>query len=116
MNDDASSDGSHTPTPKETSPRPDNIVKSTLSSNIDPALSGAISPSSQSEGGDSARDRAEEAWIENIRIIEAIREFVKQRLNAKDYVKDDDEDEEMSDAKEAPSSEGLYPTLRADED
>jgi hypothetical protein len=115
--DDDSSNGSRTPTPKESSPRPENIIKSTLSSNIDPSLSGALSPSSLSEGGDSARDRAEEAWIENIRVIEALREFVRQRLTDQDYIKDEDEDEEMADAKSPEkSSESLYPVLRADDD
>jgi hypothetical protein len=114
--DDDSSNSSRTPTPKESSPRLE-IVKSTLSSNIDPSLSGALSPSAQSEGGDSARDRAEEAWIENIRVIEALREFVRQRLTDQDYIKDEDEDEEMVDAKSPEkSSESLYPVLRADDD
>lgn len=115
--DDDSSNGSRTPTSMGSSPRLENIVKSTLSSNIDPSLSGALSPGSQSEGGDSARDRAEEAWIENIRVIEALRELVRQRLTDQDYIKDEDEDEEMVDAK-APekSSQSLYPVLRADDE
>lgn len=109
------SDDSRTPSPKETTPRPDNIIKSTLCSNIDPALSGAISPSAHSEGGDSARDRAEELWIENIRVIEALKKMISDRLDKGEY----DEDEEMSDAKSTipePSSESLYPVLRADDD
>lgn len=109
------SDDSRTPSPKETTPRPDNIIKSTLSSNIDPALSGAISPSAHSEGGDSARDRAEELWIENIRVIEALKKMISDRLDKGEY----DEDEEMSDAKSPlpePSSQSLYPVLRADDD
>ncbi|EHK99128.1 putative pH-response transcription factor pacC/RIM101 [Glarea lozoyensis 74030] len=115
--DDDSSNGSRTPTSKENSPRLENTVRSTLSSNIDPSLSGALSPSAQSEGGDSARDRAEEAWIENIRVIEALREFVRQRLTDQDYIKDEEEDEEMTDAKSPEkSSESLYPVLRADDD
>jgi len=117
---DTSSDDSRTPSPKETTPRPENIVKSTLSSNIDPALSGISSPGAQSEGGDSAKDRAEEAWIENIRVIEALRELIKERLRRKEY-DEENEDTDMSGTAEARSSperssESLYPVLRADDE
>ncbi|KAF4624243.1 hypothetical protein G7Y89_g13929 [Cudoniella acicularis] len=119
---DTSSDDSRTPSPKETTPRPESIVKSTLASNIDPALSGAISPSIQSEGGDSAKDRAEELWIENIRVIEALRKLVNDRLERGEYIEDEDTD--MSGTSEPKSSsspvekptESLYPVLRSDDD
>ena len=119
------SDGSPTPSPRESTPRPDRIVKSELSSNIDPALSGVSSPGENSDSGDSgesARDRAEEAWIENIRVIEALRKLINDRLERKEY--DDDEDiamggvserEEMKTEAEK-SSQSLYPVLRADDD
>jgi hypothetical protein len=115
------SDESRTPSPKETTPRPEAIVRSTLSSNIDPALSGAVSPSSYSEGGDSARDRAEELWIENIRVIEALRQLISDRLKHKEYIEDEDTDMTgTSDTKslspEVKPSESLYPVLRADDD
>jgi hypothetical protein len=117
------SDGSRTPTPKETTPRPETIVKTDLSSNIDPALGGAgvtspalSSAGEHSENGDSARDRAEEAWIANIRVVEALRKLISDRLERKDY--DDDEDVSMSgtEHKQEKSSESLYPVLRADDD
>jgi hypothetical protein len=119
------SDSSPTPSPRESTPRPDRIVKSELSSNIDPALSGVSSPGENSDSGDSgesARDRAEEAWIENIRVIEALRKLINDRLERKEY--DDDEDiamggvserEEMKTEAEK-SSQSLYPVLRADDD
>jgi hypothetical protein len=115
-----SSDDSHTPSPKGTTPRPENVVKFTLSSNIDPALSGISSPGARSESGDSAKDRAEEAWIENIRVIEALRELIKDRLRRKEYDEEENEDTDMSGtavAKSSPerSSESLYPVLRSDE-
>lgn len=124
---DTSSDDSRTPSPKETTPRPDHMPRSPLSSNIDPALSGINSPSAHSESGDSAKDRAEEAWIENIRVIEALREIIKERLRRKEY---DEENEDMdmsgtaenestiASASKSPeqSSQSLYPVLRADDD
>ncbi|KAG0646990.1 pH-response transcription factor, partial [Hyphodiscus hymeniophilus] len=107
------SDDSRTPSPI--------IRKMQASNNIDPALAGVQSPSERSESGESARDRAEEAWIENIRVIEALRKLISDRLERKEYV-DDDDDVSMSgtgrkEEKHAEnSSAGLYPTLRADED
>ena len=110
------SDDSRTPSPT--------IRKSEVSNNIDPALSGVKSPTERSESGDSgesARDRAEEAWIENIRVIEALRKLISDRLERKEYV-DDDDDVSMSgtdrkgEREAEKSSENLYPTLRADDD
>jgi len=111
------SDDSRTPTPKETTPRLETIIRTDVSSNIDPALSGVTSPSEFSEGGDSARDRAEEAWIENIRVIEALRKLIQERLERKEY-DDEDEDIDMSGnkVKMEESSQNLYPVLRADEE
>lgn len=116
------SEDSRTPTPKETTPRPEHTVKTDLSSNIDPALSGVTSPDvsspgEHSESGDSARDRAEEAWIANIRVVEALRKLISDRLERKEY--DDDEDISMSGTEhkaQEKSSESLYPVLRADDD
>jgi hypothetical protein len=113
------SDDSATPSPKESTPQPLTIT----SNNIDPALSGVSSPGVSSPGvhsesGDSARDRAEEAWIENIRVIEALRKFISDKLERKEY--EDDEDTSMGGTEEKTqaekSSENLYPTLRADDD
>ena len=114
------SDESTTPSPKETTPRAE-IIRTEVSSNIDPALSGVGSPGGHSESGesgDSARDRAEEAWIENIRVIEALRKFISDKLERKEYEDDDDVSmggtEEKTEAEK--SSESLYPVLRADDD
>ena len=107
------SDDSCTPSPT--------IVKTKIPNNIDPALTSVQSPGEQSDSGDSARDRAEEAWIENIRVIEALRKLISDRLERKEYV-DDDADVAMSgtergeEGRAEKSSESLYPTLRADDD
>jgi hypothetical protein len=111
------SDASTTPSPKESTPQL-LTIKSNVSSNIDPALSAVSSPGVHSESGDSARDRAEEAWIENIRVIEALRKFISDKLERKEYEDDDNVSmggtEEKSVAEK--SSENLYPVLRADDD
>jgi hypothetical protein len=111
------SDNSATPSPKDATPQP-MTVRSEVSNNIDPALAGVSSPGAHSESGDSARDRAEEAWIENIRLIEALRKFISAKLERKEY--EDDEDTSMGGTEEKTnthkSSVNLYPTLRADDD
>ncbi|KFY86329.1 hypothetical protein V500_07688 [Pseudogymnoascus sp. VKM F-4518 (FW-2643)] len=88
-------------------------------SNIDPALGGVSSPSpSGTEEGD-ARDRAEEVWVENIRVIEALRKLIADRLERGEYEDDkaEGEDTEMGEAqegeKEVKAEESLYPVLRA---
>jgi hypothetical protein len=57
---------------------------------IDPALSGMTSPGQPSESGESAQDRAQEIWVENMRIIEALRNLVSERLTRGLYEEDDD--------------------------
>lgn len=114
------SDDSATPSPKISPPQ---IIKTHhgSSSNIDPALSGVTSPGERSESGDSARDRAEEAWIENIRVIEALRNMVQERLKNGKY-EEETTDTSMDDATvsgsrtpEAKEERSLYPTLRHDD-
>ncbi|PBP26498.1 transcription regulator PAC1 [Diplocarpon rosae] len=110
-------DDSPTPSPRETTPT---IRHSVISSNIDPALSGFPSPSAQSESGESAKDRAEEAWIESIRVVEALRKLIQDKLERREYEDDDDgADVAMSgtDVKQDDkSSQSLYPTLRPEDD
>lgn len=117
--------GSPTPSPKETTPRPETIVKTEVTNNIDPALSGVNSPADRSiDSSESARDRAEEAWIENIRVIEALRRYVSERLQNGEYAKDEEDDVSMSGTdKEATTTkvgekatENLYPVLKVDDD
>ncbi|KAM3416064.1 hypothetical protein BST61_g9549 [Cercospora zeina] len=78
-------DGSRTPKASD-SKRP----KSKGNSSIDPALRGedgngsdtASTPAAQSEGAD---DKRQEEWVENIRLIEALRKWVADRLKSGDF-------------------------------
>lgn len=105
---------------RSATPKSPAITRTEVINNIDPALSGVSSPGSVSENGDSARDRAEEAWIENIRVIEALRKLISDKLERKEY--EDDEDTQMGGTTEVKSevveksSVNLYPTLRADDE
>lgn len=60
---------------------------------IDPALNGLASPST---GEESADEKAQEQWVENIRLVEWLREYVKGRLE-RGLFDGDDENEEMKD-------------------
>jgi len=74
--------------------------------NIDPSLSTVSSPSSgNSESSETSRDKAEEIWVENIRVIEALRNFVAERLKSGAYEEEKEE--------EKKTEESLYPVLRA---
>lgn len=50
----------------------------------------AGSPSSESDVSDATRERDEqyERWLENMRVIEALREYVRGRLERRDFVDD----------------------------
>jgi hypothetical protein len=82
------------------------------SSLIDPALGGVASPS-----GESAAEDADSQWCENLRTFEILRQWVKDRLDNREY--DSGEDEDMKDishddeAPEATDAEKLYPVLQA---
>lgn len=86
-----------------TKERPEIVLHST-------STPGASSPSNSSEGSDEA-DRREEAWIENIRVIEALRRLIGERLERMEY----EEDVSMSGTAQETQSHSLYPVLRADD-
>ena len=75
------------------------------SSNLDPALGGTASPSSGEM--DEGAIKANEMWIGNIRTIEALRTWLKQRLQNHEY---ESEGEEREGKEGTPS---LYPVLAA---
>lgn len=118
-------DLTYIPSSKESTPRPSTsgyVSSPLLASVIDPALSDLSSPGQQSDSDESARDRAEEIWVENMRVIEALRKFVHDRLENHHY-EDDAENEPEMDGNRMMAIEGsaernqdvdnFYPVLRA---
>jgi len=92
--------------------------KSTSPSLIDPTLSGISSPA------DSEAEKAQDAWVDNIRVIEALRKFIAEKLEKGEYDDDKGGDQDMKDATTAQGSEvkkervmtdaqSLYPILKA---
>lgn len=74
------------------------------SSNLDPALGGVVSPSSGEM--DEGVIKENEEWVGNARTIEALRTWVKQRLENHDY---ESEGRGSREVKQEPAS--LYPVL-----
>ncbi|KAI9740758.1 MAG: hypothetical protein M1818_004723 [Claussenomyces sp. TS43310] len=63
---------------------------------------------SRSDSEDAACDRAEEVWVENIRVIEALRKLIADRLEKGQYEEDGPKDIEMKDT-EADEQNALDP-------
>lgn len=115
---------------KETTPRPSSVERTaggTSPSVIDPALSAIDSPSQPSESSEIAQDRAQEAWVETMRIIEALRQLVSDRLEQGMFENDDDvemeesEQEQQAGESHSPAKEdskapeeSLYPVLKVE--
>ncbi|KAI9846074.1 MAG: hypothetical protein M1837_004330 [Sclerophora amabilis] len=74
---------------------------------IDPALSGLVSPSHNTDGESSLGDTAQETWVENIRVIENLRKFIAERLDRHEY--DNDNDDEMTDVRDDHEDEASKP-------
>lgn len=92
--------------------------KPTCPSLIDPSLSEFSTPA------DSEADKAQETWVENIRVIEALRKFIAEKLEKGEYEDDKGGDEDLKEIKgeyktaaeegrEMTDAESLYPVLKA---
>jgi len=76
--------------------------------NVDPALR---SPGMQSESSEGT-DKAQESWIENVRIIEALRRFVQEKLERGDFEEEGDSSKTEMTEMEDSDAKSLYPILR----
>jgi len=84
---------------------------------IDPALR---SPGQGSDGSGEAGDKQQESWVENIRMIEQLRQYIKEKLERGEFddADQDGEDQEMggrtpTKTENEKDAESLYPVLRA---
>ncbi|KAL2014797.1 hypothetical protein VTN00DRAFT_2322 [Thermoascus crustaceus] len=130
-------DSARTPPAKE---RPAESPGRISASLIDPALHRSTSPDPEAalraaQVATEAADRAEEQWVEHVRLIENLRKYIHYRLEQGDYEEDERREgsprsesertvhdghmegvEREKDAKPEPSSASLYPTLRGVDD
>jgi len=56
-------------------------------------------------------DKNNEAWVENIRVIEALRQFIRERIVTGDYV-DDGNNSDSMETDQDKEAHSLYPVLR----
>lgn len=79
---------------------------------VDPALrSPSVSSDTPTETGDSSQ----QSWVENIRVIERLRAYLKERLESHDFVSDEDDDNDVKHERRMSDDDAhnLYPVLRA---
>ncbi|KAL5116885.1 hypothetical protein ACEQ8H_005237 [Pleosporales sp. CAS-2024a] len=77
---------------------------------VDPALR---SPSVVSDAATETGDSSQQSWVENIRVIERLRAYLKERLDSHDF--SDEQDDEVKEERrmEDDDAHSLYPVLRA---
>ena len=80
------------------------------SSTLDPALGGVGSPVSGNGEMDETAIKANEMWVNNARTIEALKTWINQRLENREY----DSDEEAAKDKAKDEQESLYPILNTE--
>ncbi|KAF2744813.1 hypothetical protein M011DRAFT_407933 [Sporormia fimetaria CBS 119925] len=78
---------------------------------VDPALSMRSPSQVSSASTEQPPEVQQQLWVENIRTIERLRTFIKERLEHHDYVEDDNEQRHDSRANDDATS--LYPVLQA---
>ena len=77
---------------------------------VDPALR---SPSVGSETPTETGDSSQQSWVENIRVIERLRAYLKERLEAHDFSDDEENDLKTERRMSDDDAHNLYPVLRA---
>jgi len=77
---------------------------------VDPALSARSSSQTPTEQGQ-PQDQQHSSWIENIRTIERLRQYIKDKLEHHDYV-DDDDQAIKAESRVNEDAENLYPVLQ----
>ncbi|KAI1772369.1 hypothetical protein F4818DRAFT_425721 [Hypoxylon cercidicola] len=76
------------------------------------AISAVSSPSAESEASaDTREDQVYEAWLENVRVIEYLREYVINRIKHKDYEVESPSSDMEVDSPMSPPSQPAYPAL-----
>lgn len=105
-----SGDSDETPSPTASRAGSNIGIRSPGSGNLDPALR---SPGARSDASDSEFDKSNATWVENIRVIEALRLFIKEKIESGDYADEDGESRgEPMETDQDREAQSLYPVLR----
>jgi hypothetical protein len=79
---------------------------------VDPALSMRSPSQISSSSTEHPEGMSQQSWVENIRTIERLRHFIKERLDHHDYI-DDDNDAVKAESRLNDDAQNLYPVLQA---
>jgi hypothetical protein len=77
---------------------------------VDPALR---SPSIVSDTATETGDSSQQLWVENIRVIERLKMYIRERLEAHDFSDSEDNDIKHERRMSDDDAHNLYPVLRA---
>ena len=80
---------------------------------VDPALSMRSPSQISATSTEHVSESAQQAWLENTRMIERLRQFVKDKLEHHDYVSDDEDSKASLRNQMSEDAQNLYPVLRA---
>ncbi|ORY12546.1 hypothetical protein BCR34DRAFT_563664 [Clohesyomyces aquaticus] len=82
---------------------------------VDPALSLRSPSQVSSTSTEQANDNSQQSWVENIRTIERLRAYIKDKLDQHDFLEEDDDDSRTvkEESRVNDDAHNLYPVLRA---
>lgn len=80
---------------------------------VDPALSMRSPSAVSSASTEQPNETSQQTWVENIRTIERLRAYLKERLEAHDYASDEEDIKHEDESRMSDDARDLYPVLRA---
>ncbi|KAF9741940.1 hypothetical protein PMIN06_008218 [Paraphaeosphaeria minitans] len=80
---------------------------------VDPALSMRSPSAVSSASTEQPNETSQQTWVENIRTIERLRAYLKERLEAQDFASDEEDIKHEDESRMSDDARDLYPVLRA---
>jgi hypothetical protein len=81
---------------------------------VDPALSMRSPSQVSSTSTEHPGENSQQSWVENIRTIERLRQYLKDRLDHHDFLEDVDENDDVkAERRVDDDAQSLYPVLQA---
>jgi hypothetical protein len=80
---------------------------------VDPALSMRSPSAVSSTSTEQPNETSQQTWVENIRMIERLRAYLKERIEAQDFSEEEQDIKHEDDSRMSDDARDLYPVLRA---
>ncbi|KAJ4304711.1 hypothetical protein N0V90_000238 [Kalmusia sp. IMI 367209] len=80
---------------------------------VDPALSMRSPSAVSSTSTEQPHETSQQTWVENIRTIERLRAYLKERLEAHDFIDQEEDVKHEDESRMSDDARDLYPVLRA---